>query len=33
MGRDWYEALEGEFSKLYFKGVRVRRVFLDELPI
>lgn len=33
MGKDWYEALEGEFSKLYFKGVRVRRVFLHESPI
>jgi len=33
MGKDWYEALEGEFDKSYFKGVRVRRVFLNEVPI
>ena len=33
MGKDWYEALEGEFGKSYFKGVRVQRVFPDELLI
>jgi len=22
MGRDWYEALEGEFNKIYFKGIK-----------